>query len=277
MTIAVWRNFDIPSAFELKRVAKIEGGGKDLRGTGIGRLRMVLKRVPGLVPAVRFVRSWTVSELRALRLLPADQAALLLQPSSHTSPDRYAEIFGFVRDRLEGVVAPRLLSYGCSTGAEAFALRNYFPDADIVAVDINAHSIRLAEKRLAARADARISFKVASSPNGFAADSFDAIFCMAVFRHGRLLAERPDRCDGIISFATVETLATDLTRCLKPGGYLAIWHTQFRLSDMAPFARFTPQFGLLEGVRANQPIYGPDNRRIDSVAVIDAVFRKREN
>lgn len=239
--------------------------------------RNAAKRLPGLVPVVRLIRRFTDQQMRALHRLPPAEARLLLQTSPFTLPDRYPAMFGFVRHKLAETPAPRLLSYGCSTGEEAFALRDYFPDAEITAIDINAHSIAKARARLQQRPDSRMHFSQAASPDACPTDLFDAIFCMAVMRHGALGAELPDRCDHLIDFAAVEALAADLSRCLKPGGYLAIWHANFRFSDMAASADFRTALRLPWCEEANHPLYGADNRRIPDAVYTDAVFRKVDN
>ena len=239
--------------------------------------RDAARHLPGLVPVVRLIRRFTDQQTRALHRLAPAAARLLLQTSAFTLSDRYPGMFGFVRLKLAETPAPRLLSYGCSTGEEAFALRDYFPDADITAIDINAHSIAKARARLQKRPDTRIHFSQAASPDACPKDSFDAIFCMAVMRHGALGAELPDRCDHLIEFATVEALAADLSHCLKPGGYLVIWHANFRFSDMAASADFRTALRLPWCEDANHPLYGADNRRIHDAVYTDAVFRKVEN
>lgn len=249
--------------------------GCDVTRDFLAGWRNAARRLPGLVPAVRLIRRFADQQMRALYRLPPAQARLLLQTSPFTLPDRYPAMFGFVRLELAETPAPRLLSYGCSTGEEAFALRDYFPDAEITAIDINAHSIAKARARLQQRPDSRMHFNQAASPDDCPTDSFDAIFCMAVMRHGALGAGLPDRCDHLIDFAKVEALAADLSRCLKPGGYLAIWHANFRFSDMAASADFRTALRLPWCDQANHPLYGRDNRRIDHAPYTDAVFRKQ--
>jgi SAM-dependent methyltransferase len=239
--------------------------------------REAARHLPGLAAVVRLARRLTDRQARALHRLPPAEARRLLQTSAFTLPDRYPGLFGFVRLKLAETPAPRLLSYGCSTGEEAFALRDYFPDADITAIDINAHNIAKARARLRTRPDSRMHFSQAASPDACPADSFDAIFCMAVMRHGGLGAELPERCDHLIDFATVEALAAGLSRCLKPGGYLAIWHANFRFSDMAAATDFRTALRLPWCDDANHPLYGADNRRIHDAVYTDAVFRKVEN
>ena len=240
------------------------------------RLRQALKALPGAVWAVRFVRSLIMPQERALRRIRARLPGQLLQPSMITAPDRYPEFFGFVAGKLAGVEAPALLSFGCSSGEEVLSLRDLLPGAEILGIDINPLAIAACEARIAGLPpDPRIRFACQGTAAGLADASFDAIFCMAVLRHGELQASRPGRCDGVLPFAQAERTATELARCLKPGGYLVIWNCHFRFADMAPAANFEIVLRSEEGRWANQPLYGPDNCIMPAATCCAAIFRKR--
>ena len=133
----------------------------------------------------------------------------------------------------------RLLSFGCSTGEEVFTLRRYFPGATIDGVDIHPYRVAAARERLRRRGgDPALSFAVAGSAKHLPDGYYDAIFCLAVFRHGGLQPGPAPRCDHLIKFAAVEQTVTELARCLKSGGFLAIAHSNFRFADMAVAASF---------------------------------------
>jgi SAM-dependent methyltransferase len=239
-------------------------------------LRDRLKAIPGAVPLVRFVRSWIIPQQRALRQIRARMPGQLLQPSMVTEPDRYPEFFAFVAEQLEDCAAPRILSFGCSTGDEVFALREYMPSAELVGMDINPRAIAACQRQLAERApDPGISFICAGNTHGQTEASFDAIFCMAVLRHGLLQASQPDSCAAILPFAQAENTVSDLARCLKPGGYLVIWNCHFRFADMAGAADFELVHSSPHGRWANQPLYGRDDLRLPSELYCEAIFRKR--
>lgn len=237
-------------------------------------LRGLARSIPGVLPFIRLVRAWTNPTQRALRLLPRASAKWLMQPAPDTSPDRYPAIFSFVRDALRQTSAPDLLSYGCSVGEEVFSLRRYFPAATITGVDINAHSIGLARQRLASAPDPQLDFQCLPSPNALPSAAYDAIFCMAVLRHGDLQADKPDRCDPILPFAAAEMVANELARCVRPGGYLCLWYYHFPFSRMAAAKGFDVVLELPAGAHENQPVYGPDNQRIAGAPMTQAVFRK---
>ena len=201
--------------------------------------------------------------------LRRDRPANLFQPYAVTSFDRYPRIFGFVRDRLPTGQPLRLMSFGCSTGEEVFTLRRYFPHATIIGLDINPYNIAICQKR---QADDRMHFHVAASPDAWADESFDAVFAMAVFRHGHLRALKPQRCDHLIRFADFQTVVGTLGRCLKPGGLLALHHSNFRFSDTDCCADFQT---VLRGTQHSRgPFYGRDDRRLPDADYRDLVFAK---
>ena len=238
-------------------------------------LRQWLKTIPGAVRAVRFARSWLDPHESTLRQIRTQLPGQLLQPSMVTEPDRYPEFFGFVAGQLADVAAPRILSFGCSSGEEVFSLRARIPSAEIVGLDINPRALAACEQRLASGPpDQGIRFACKGSAAGEPDASFDAIFCMAVLRHGELQASRPQQCDALLAFATAERTVSELARCLKPGGLLAIWNCHFRFVDMAAAAQFDVAYSSAEGAWANQPLYGRDNSLLPRALYCEAIFRK---
>ena len=202
----------------------------------------------------------------------------VFQMSGATGQNRYPEIFRFVGDSLGHRADLRLLSFGCSTGEEVFTLRGYFPRAVIDGIDINPYRIRAARRRLRhAGGDPRLNFLVTASPERLPAASYDAVFCLAVLREGSLNCEPPPpRCDDWIRFADFERVIGDLARTVRPGGLLAIAHSNFRFADTAAASGFETVMGLGADIPDPQtPIYGRDNRLLAGIGYADALFRKR--
>jgi SAM-dependent methyltransferase len=227
------------------------------------------------MPSGALTRAWRLLSDRSyrggvwLRLTGAKR----FQLSSRTYENRYPTIFGFVQNALHGVQQARLLSFGCSTGEEVFWLRRYLPDAIIKGIDINARSIAICRERAKREGGERISFAVADSPDGEPAEHYDAIFCMAVLRDGRLSAEGIERCDPFIRFEDFARIADGFARCLRPGGLLVIRHSNFRLSDAPAGRRFETIFRLRD-ITGRCPIFGPDNRLVAGAEYPDTIFRK---
>jgi SAM-dependent methyltransferase len=197
----------------------------------------------------------------------------LYQPFGTTSEDRYPAIFGFVRDRITDGPDVRILSFGCATGEEVFSLRRYFPLAIIHGIDISTRNIAICRRRLAASDDARIEFIVANSTALEPEASYDAIFAMAVFRHGDLnISSPPSQCDHCIRFTDFQESIADLARVVKPGGLLVIQHAMFRFSDTAVASEFDSL--LSAGPNDNWPIYSTNNRLVPNPQDMGVVFQK---
>ena len=196
------------------------------------------------------------------------------QPFNLTRSDRYPFIFRRAAQALSPTGPLHILSFGCSVGDETFTLRTYFPNAVIKGIDVNPANIRIAARRLARAPDARMTFVVGDSTAAEASESYDAIFCMAVLRHGRLSRPEVERCDPLLDFADFARVTADFMRCLRPGGLLVLRHSNFRFADAPAYAAFdlvvrVPQSGRIT------PQFGPDNRRMPDAAFEETIFRKR--
>lgn len=212
---------------------------------------------------------------RWVKLLAWFGRAGMFQPFSVTWEDRYPQIFEHVREALGERQDLRLLSFGCATGEEVFTLRRYFPAARIKGIDINSAAVATARERLAAAPEPRIEFVEGSSVADEAPGTYDAIFCMAVLRDGRL-GSAPPRCDPRLRFADFERTSADLARALKPGGLLALRHSNFRFCDTSAARDFETGLAVPFPADARStPIYGPDNRLVPGAVYLDCVFVKR--
>ncbi len=94
---------------------------------------------------------------------------------------------------------------------------------------------------------------------------------MAVLRHGDL--KMALRSDPLLRFEDFERAVADLARCLKPGGYLALRHANFRFAD-SDTARVFDQV-LEVPPNPQTPLFGRDNRRLAGAPHGEGVFRKR--
>jgi SAM-dependent methyltransferase len=171
-------------------------------------------------------RSWPPLALRR-------RVAGRFQIYNHTLPDRYPWLFGFAAEQLAHRPDCRILSFGCSRGEEVFSLRRYLPGAAIKGVDIDPRNIRACRARAIGERSTGLTFGVAASTADEPADSYDAIFCLAVLCLGDLTTSRAQRCDPWLHFAEFERVVTDFGRCLKPGGLLLLHTSNFRFCDAA--------------------------------------------
>lgn len=237
------------------------------------RLKPALRKVPGFRAARLVYRVFNGTESRYAALLQLRSPEGLFQPYGTTSEDRYPEIFHLVREQIGDAADVCLLSFGCATGEEVFELRRLFPKAAIVGIDISRHNIAICQKRLRRVKDTRLNFIQAASTTQEIDVSYDAIFAMAIFRHGDLnVAPPPARCDHRLHFADFEQSIADLARCIKPGGLLIIHHAMFRFGDTSVAMQFVPvdcadQF--IEG-----PLYDRENCILPAGRYPHVVFRK---
>lgn len=197
----------------------------------------------------------------------------LFQPFGDTLDDRYPHIFATLRHLIGEDTPAALLSYGCSTGEEVFTLRRYFPNAVVRGIDISAKRIAVARQRLANAGPMAkgLSFDVSANPENEPKDHYDAVFAMAVFRHGDL-SSGPSSAKGKIDFASFNAMLTTLAKCIRPGGYLAICHTNFLVLD-ADIAR---DFSVILRQDNITPNYDPSGRLLPTIPSEPCLFRKNE-
>lgn len=220
----------------------------------------------------RFITDRTYRETRWFyRARPND----LFQPSNATLPDRYPEVFAFVQRELGAESSVKILSFGCSTGEEVFSLRNYFPRATIKGFDINPGNIAVCRRRLKSVGDPGITFDTGGTLAGEATASYDAIFCLAVLRHGDLARKHALRCDPILHFERFSVAVDSFRRCLKPGGLLAMRHNNFRLCDAPASRGFETILRICHPGLEKTPLFGPDNLLLPEATYPDTVFRRK--
>jgi SAM-dependent methyltransferase len=201
------------------------------------------------------------------RLVPSG----IFQPYGDTSFDRYPDEFRAVAALAE---PRRVLSFGCSSGAELATVRRYFPDAEVRGIDANPLAVRRARRLL--RDDPHVEVVRASDAAAEPASSYDVVLAMAVFRHGALNAA-PPRCDHVLRFADFERTVTGLARCVRPGGVLVIRHANFRFGDTAAAGDFEPVatgFGSSADLGVT-PVYGPDDELLPGAERDDGIHRRR--
>lgn len=236
-----------------------------------GALRERLRRLPGyaaLRVAYNLVRGGRSRSVALLRLL---RPTGMFQPYAETSMNRYPHIFARLRDVLEDGPDAHILSFGCSTGEEVFSLRTLFPQAAITGLDINRRSIAVCRARQAREGHANIRFSHANGTQDQPSASYDAIFAMAVFRHGDL-GEAPPDCSHLLRFEDFDRAIADLARCLKPGGLLAFRHSHFLFAETSSAPLFEPVLAIRD---PRPPVYGADNRLRDPALRREGLFRKR--
>jgi hypothetical protein len=188
------------------------------------------------------------------------------QTSSDTREDRYPYLFDFVAGAFPH--ACRILSYGCSTGAELASLRRRFPEADIVGAEINPRSRRMATQRMAG--DGRLTVVAPREIEGL----FDVIFALAVFQRepSKIAEMQIFDLTPFYPFARFDAAVVTLVERLRPGGLLCVIHAHYRIEDssVATQLEIVAEAPHSEALR----LYGPDGRHLPR-ADAGTVFRKR--
>lgn len=238
---------------------------------------MTSSKRPFVFRAARFAFNFARSaDFRSVVLLRWRSPSNLFQPFTDTFPDRYPELFRFVCAEIGDANDQHILSFGCSTGDEVFTLRRYFPSAWIKGIDINSRSIRIARRRLRVYSDSRITFEAAASASAEPSNHYQAIFCMAVFRHGGLGASGLNgRCDHLIRFQKFEETVGELAQCLVPGGLLLIGHSNFRFSETRIAKNFDVVFRGDASPDDQTPIFDRNDRFLPQTGYGEIGFRRR--
>jgi len=194
----------------------------------------------------------------------------LFQPYTTTSLNRYPDE---LRAAAEALVteAPRILSFGCSTGEELVSLREAFPGATIHGVDVNPLAVRAARRRVADDPRTTVS-RAGEAPD----DTYDVVLALAVFRHAAL-NDAPPSCAGVLAFADFDRTVSALGACVVPGGVFVIRHANFRFGDTATASGFeavsTGYASAGEGGLPT-PLYDAEDRLIGVEPRDDGVYRK---
>lgn len=232
-------------------------------------LRRFAGNIPGAVPLGRLVRRTFDPGLREIHRLQHREADRVLQPFPDTFEDRYPQLFDALAERLARVPQPRILSFGCSSGAEVRSLRRRLPDARIVGLDLNRRMIASAR---GADPDPRSDYRLADAP--LPDERFDAVLAMAVLRHGRLEAERPASCAAVLPFARFAETIARLDRHIAPGGWLALYHAHFRFRDTPTARHYEADPLRMSDYPPQVLLYGPDDRLLVSAVEPAVLFHK---
>lgn len=230
-------------------------------------LRRLARRLPFGMALGRWLHVRLDPELRMVERMRRRQEHGVFQQWPHTEPDRYPQLFDALAERLAGIAAPRILSFGCSSGEEVRALRQRMPSALITGMDANPRMIARARK-----ADPHSRYLVSERPPE--GETFDAVLALAVLRHGDLEAFAPKDCSAVMPFARFAEGVAMLDAAVVPGGWLAIFNAHFRFADTEAATRYETDPFRMTDHAAPEVIWGPDNRRIHGQPYGEVLFRK---
>jgi 2-polyprenyl-3-methyl-5-hydroxy-6-metoxy-1,4-benzoquinol methylase len=225
-----------------------------------------------LLGRLRYLRNYFRPEWRLARNADWQNQSSVLQPWPVTSANRHPDFFALAAGAVSANPAPRILSFGCATGEEVFALAELLPDAQIDGIDINPACIAKAQQRLKQAQHHRLHFAVGDKVPT-TREHYDAIFCLSVLRHARLDAEQPGNCEAIMPFARYAAFVDAFDHTLKPGGMLFLWGTNFRFAD-TDVARRYRTIAVPGRRHKGGTHYGRDNQRLLIDGNPDCVFEK---
>jgi hypothetical protein len=157
------------------------------------------------------------------------------QVTSTTKLDRYPELFSALKAKARATHGLRILSYGCSTGEECFTLRSYFPDAEIVGVDISSGNLRKARK---ANTDDRIRFFYSTPEILSELGPFDIICCLSVLCRWEDTKDLQN-CEKVYPFVKFDEATSFLSGHLTSGGLIAIYNSNFRFEEAKIFSMYS--------------------------------------
>jgi hypothetical protein len=164
---------------------------------------------------------------RDRRLHSASVEKPTVQYSNSTKANRYPAVFGAVADcaSLAGFNKPKILSYGCSTGEEVDSLANlYFPDSEVVGVDVSDEALDEARRRFAS--NPRLRFEKSNQEFLRIEAPFSIIFAMSVLCRWPETRTMADAA-SIFPFEVFEHHVGLLDEVLAPGGLLIIYNANY--------------------------------------------------
>lgn len=149
--------------------------------------------------------------------------------------NRYPKVFYECSKVIKNKRNPKILSFGCSTGEECSTIRKYFPNCEIVGVEIN--------EQVLATAKIKNPHPKTTYVNQLTTeDGFDLILCMSVFLR---IARSGDGFDKHkvcpeYKFEYFEHELENLIQRLNKKGLLVIYNSHYKFEDTKFINNFTP-------------------------------------
>ncbi|WP_028970445.1 class I SAM-dependent methyltransferase [Sphingomonas sp. URHD0057] len=234
-------------------------------------------RLSPIIKAARLRRALWVRAIDAAGLLRMAEGRARLwtrlvyrrelhQTAPYTWLNRYPALFDLAAE-LEPD-ARRILSFGCSTGEELVSLRGRFAHAEIVGAEINPRSRAIAQHRVAADAQTRVI------PPESITGSFDLVFALSVLQRDPRGLKNEMEAKHLAArypFARFDAGVRGLVACLRPGGFLIVANTLYRVEDSSVAVELEPIVG---SPGMNRVQLTPRGRRLAAAAAARTVFRR---
>jgi 2-polyprenyl-3-methyl-5-hydroxy-6-metoxy-1,4-benzoquinol methylase len=148
-----------------------------------------------------------------------DRGAFLYHLGQRGMDDNGRLLVAFVGGEHPGLAPRRILDMGCTVGHATTAFCDFFPDAEIHAIDIGAPLVRYAHARAEAMGRAIHYAQANAEATDFADGSFDLVVS------SNLMHET--------SMRALPRILAECRRILRPGGVMAHMEVPVRYKDMA--------------------------------------------
>jgi hypothetical protein len=166
-----------------------------------------------------------------------------------TRRNRYPDLFDYCSKLKTGNM--RIMSFGCSIGLECKTLKNYFPESEIVGIDIKEKFIKVANRM---KNSDEISYDTTIEGHG----TFDFIFALSVLCKYPQTKTKED-CSEIYPFSKFEKTVIELSNKLNKDGYLVIYNSNFKITDTSIADSFEPL--SVKDHSGDFPKFNKDNKK----------------
>jgi len=211
------------------------------------------------------------NEYRSLVLLKYFKRDNVHQISNYTIYNRYPDLFLKSKELTQNKRDIKILSFGCSTGEEVFTLREYFPNAMIIGVDINKHNIKKATSK---NLDPKIVFSHLVDETIQENGPFDIIFALAVLQRTQNRHENTFDSSDIYPFHKFNTQISQLSHHLKSNGIFVIDYADYLFED----TDVVSQYHALKGshnVISDRLMFDTKNQRMKNKVLLHRIFIKK--
>jgi len=148
-----------------------------------------------------------------------DRGAYMYHHGKRGMDDNGRLIVAFIKTRYPDIKPRRILDMGCSVGHATTALVDFFPDAEVHAIDVGAPVVRYAHARAQSMGRA-IHFKVANAEEtGYPDDHFDLVVSSNMMHE--------------TSLSAAPRIFAESRRILRDGGALCHMEVPVRYKDMS--------------------------------------------
>ncbi len=196
------------------------------------------------------------------------------QNSTYTITNRYPLLFSACTRyflNFKNNPAPKILSFGCSTGEEVFTLGEYMPLATIIGIDANHWCINQCHKK---NHKEKYFFYNRKSKKFTESKDYDAIFCMAVLQNSINRISTDNNIAVHYTFSKFEKEVSILHQKLKVGGLFIIDETDFSFTDFKYAHQYEPLPFDNNQIIKNRPLFDKNNRKISDSQLNNRIFVK---